>query len=164
MTPAPVDLDRRDRRRGKDPRSVPWSVDGETDLVAVDTTWGELQPLEAAPGVRTVGELELQELVRDGAVLVDTRVGGSTGGVTLPGAVSLPHNEVLSRREELDPSRVSVFFCNGPQCPQSPAAIRELLEAGHPADALAYYRGGMHDWVSLAMPTEKATTEPTCAE
>lgn len=49
---------------------------------------------------------------------------------------------------------MAILFCNGPQCPQSPHAIRELLEAGHPARSLAYYRGGMHDWVSLAMPTE----------
>jgi rhodanese-related sulfurtransferase len=48
----------------------------------------------------------------------------------------------------------SIFFCNGPQCPQSPAALRELLDAGYPASSLAYYRGGMHDWVTLAMPTE----------
>jgi len=45
------------------PRSVPWPVDGETDVVAVDTTWGEMQPLEAAPGVCTVGELELLDMV-----------------------------------------------------------------------------------------------------
>jgi len=49
---------------------------------------------------------------------------------------------------------VSILFCNGPQCPQSPWAIRALLEAGQPAESLAYYRGGMHDWVTLAMPTE----------
>lgn len=55
---------------------------------------------------------------------------------------------------ELDSSRVSILFCNGPQCPQSPWAIRALLEAGQPTDSLAYYRGGVHDWVTLARPTE----------
>ncbi|WP_338012384.1 hypothetical protein [Rhodococcus rhodochrous] len=58
-------------------------------------------------------------------------------------------------RDRLDPSRLSILFCNGPQCPQSPMAIRELLEAGYPASALAYYRGGLHDWVTLAMPLEQ---------
>ena len=33
-------------------------------------------------------------------------------------------------------------------------AIRRLLGAGYPAAALAYYRGGMHDWVTLALPTQ----------
>jgi rhodanese-related sulfurtransferase len=146
--------ERHERTREADPRSVPWPVDGEDDLVIVDTTWGELQPLQAAPGVRTVGELELLELVEQGAFVVDCRTAGSFGGRTIPGSVNIPHTEMVERRAELDESRVAILFCNGPQCPQSPHAARELLEAGHPAKALAYYRGGMHDWVSLAMPTE----------
>lgn len=86
--------------------------------------------------------------------MIDTRVPGSNNGVTLPGARSLPHDQAVQRRGELDPSRVSILFCNGPQCPQSPQAIRALLEAGLAAESLAYYRGGVHDWVTLAMPTE----------
>jgi rhodanese-related sulfurtransferase len=147
-------MSRRERGRQQPPRSVPWPVDGEPDVVAVDTTWGELQPLDAAPGVRTVGELELIQLVGRGAVLVDCRTRGSFGGRTLPGSVLLPHDEIGQRRGELDPGRPAILFCNGPQCPQSPDAIRRLLDAGHPATALAYYRGGLHDWVTLALPTE----------
>jgi rhodanese-related sulfurtransferase len=147
-------MKRHERTREVDPRSVPWRIDGEDDVVAVDTTWGELQRLEAAPGVPTVGELELVELVEQGALVVDCRTAGSFGGRTIPGSVNIPHTEMVERRAELDESRIAILFCNGPQCPQSPHALRELLEAGHPAGALAYYRGGMHDWVSLAMPTE----------
>lgn len=150
----PHDMRRADRAREQGPRSVPWPVAGEADVVAVDTTWGELQPLEAAPGVRTVGELELIELAASGAVLVDCRTAGSFGGRTIPGSVLVPHDEVTERRDEFDPGALAILFCNGPQCPQSPDAIRRLLEAGHPAAALAYYRGGMHDWVTLAFPTE----------
>lgn len=124
--------------------------------MTVDTTWGELQPLQCASGILTVGELELIEHLRGGAALVDTRMADSMNGVTIPGAVSIPHDEVAQRRGELDQSRVSILFCNGPQCPQSPAAIRELLHAGYPAPSLAYYRGGMHDWITLALPTEPA--------
>lgn len=112
-------------------------------MVLVDTTWGELQPLQCAPGVVTVGELELTELVANGAVLVDTRVPDSRKGRSIPGAVNLPHGRITELRDRLDPSRVSILFCNGPQCPQSPMAIRELLEAGYPASSLAYYRGGL---------------------
>ena len=147
-------MTRAQRSREADPRSVPWPVEGEPDVVAVDTTWGELQPLQAAPGVRTVGELELVELHEQGAVLVDCRTRGSFGGRTLPGSVLLPHDEIVDRRGELDPDGLSILFCNGPQCPQSPDAIRRLLEAGYPATALAYYRGGLHDWVTMALPTD----------
>lgn len=92
-----------------------------------------------------------------GAVLIDSRVPDSRSGVTIPGAVNIPHDRIIGFRDQLDLSRLSVFFCNGPQCPQSPAAIRALLETGYPASGLAYYRGGLHDWVTLAMPTEQIT-------
>jgi rhodanese-related sulfurtransferase len=147
-------MHRQDRSRSAGPRSVPWPLDGESDVVAVDTTWGELQPLEAARDVRTVGELELVQLVEQGAVVIDSRTAGSFGGRTIPGSINIPHTEALERKGELGPGQVAILFCNGPQCPQSPRAIRQLLDAGHPAKALAYYRGGMHDWVTLAMPTE----------
>ncbi|MGY2002696.1 rhodanese-like domain-containing protein [Blastococcus sp. SYSU DS1024] len=148
------EMRRQERTRQQPPRSVPWLLDGEADVVAVDTTWGEIQHLEASPGVRTVGELELIELVGQGAVLIDCRTAGSFGGRTIPDSVLLPHDQVLDRRNELNPGRLSILFCNGPQCPQSPDAIRQLLQAGYAAAALAYYRGGMHDWVTLAMPTQ----------
>lgn len=148
-------MERSVRTRPADPAGVPWPAVQEQDVVLVDTTWGELQPLQCAPGVVTVGELELTELVANGALLVDTRVPDSRKGRSIPGAVNLPHDRITELRGRLDPSRLSILFCNGPQCPQSPMAIRDLLEAGYPASALAYYRGGLHDWVTLAMPLEQ---------
>ncbi len=147
-------LTRRARTRDDDPINLPQPVDGEPELVTIDTTWGKLQPLEPVAGVRTVGELELADLAAAGATLVDTRVPDSRSGVTIPGAVNIPHDQIAERRDELDPDGTSVLFCNGPQCPQTPDALRTLVDAGHPAGALAYYRGGLHDWVSLAMPTQ----------
>ena len=146
-------MKRTERTRQADPSNVPRPMEGEADLVTIDTTWGELQPIEPVPGVRTVGELELAELAVAGAALIDTRVPDSRSGRPIPGAVNIPHEEIADRRDELDPDRTSVLFCNGPQCPQTPDALRSLLDAGYPAASLAYYRGGLHDWVSLAMPT-----------
>jgi rhodanese-related sulfurtransferase len=45
-----------------------------------------------------------------------------------------------------------IFFCNGPQCGQSPIAIRALLDAGYPPGKMLYYRGGLHDWLALGLP------------
>nr|WP_305800429.1 rhodanese-like domain-containing protein [Thiolapillus sp.] len=39
-----------------------------------------------------------------------------------------------------------VLFCNGPDCGQSPRAIRGLLAADYPSDKIKYYRGGMRLW------------------
>lgn len=147
-------LARTGRTRSGDPQNLPRPLD-DADMVSVETTWGQLQPLEPIPGVRTVGELEVADLVHDGAQLVDTRVPDSRSGATLPGAVNVPHDQVVARKNELDPSRVHILFCNGPQCPQTPDALRGLREAGYPLDRLAYYRGGMHDWITLGMPTQQ---------
>lgn len=147
-------MQRQERTRAERPRSVPWAVEGAVDVVSVDTTWGELQRLEAAAGVLTVGERELVELVEQGAVVIDCRTAGSFGGRTIPDSVHIPHDEMVDRVDKLDRDRLSILFCNGPQCPQSPRAIRQLLDTGYPAHGLAYYRGGMHDWVTLAMPTQ----------
>jgi rhodanese-related sulfurtransferase len=56
----------------------------------------------------------------------------------------------------LDQQHPTVFFCNGPQCGQSPRAIRALIDAGHPAQRIWYYRGGMHDWITLGLPVMSA--------
>lgn len=131
-------------------------VPAEKDLVLVDITWGKLQPLQPFPDVQTVVELELIRLVGEGAALIDTRVAGSRSGVTLPEAVSIPHDQIGELIAELDEDKISVLFCNGPQCPQTPDAIGILLEAGFPAASPAYYRGGVDDWVTLAFPTDPA--------
>lgn len=149
-----TNMNRQQRSRRSDPQNLPIPIPSEADLVTVDTTWGKVQPLQPFPDVQTVGELELIALVAEGAALIDTRVGDSRSGATLPGARHLPHDQVAERTAELDRERISVLFCNGPQCPQTPDAIATLLAAGYPAAQLAYYRGGMHDWLTLGYPPE----------
>lgn len=150
----PSALERKARERQAPPQMVPEPVPAEADMVTVDTTWGEIQPMEPAPGVRAVGEQELQELVRDGAPLVDGRTRDFYEAATLLGAISVPFEDAVARRAELEDCEQVVLFCNGPQCPQSPNAIRQLVDAGFPAERIRYYRGGMHDWVTLGLPTE----------
>ncbi|MCB0746942.1 MAG: hypothetical protein KDC90_05700 [Ignavibacteriae bacterium] len=38
---------------------IPQDVPGEEGLVQVDVTWGAIQPMLAADGVKTVGEVEV---------------------------------------------------------------------------------------------------------
>lgn len=133
-------------------QAVPRPVQGERGLVEVDTTWGTIQPMEVADGVRTIGEKELIEHLVSGLPVADSRDGDSYQRATIPGAINLPFSEAATRRGELDRQHPTVFFCNGPQCGQSPRAIRALLAAGHPAEAIWYYRGGLHDWITLGLP------------
>ncbi len=130
---------------------IPEPVSGEPGLVQVDATWGEIQPMQAAPGVRTVGELEVMTHLEKDLPLVDGRTSDYYVASTIPSAKNIPHTEAAARMDELDRQRPTLFFCNGPQCGQSPMAIRALVEAGYPADKILYYRGGLHDWLTLGL-------------
>ncbi|BAO45497.1 rhodanese-like domain-containing protein [Thiolapillus brandeum] len=46
-----------------------------------------------------------------------------------------------------------VLYCNGPDCGQSPRAIRGLLATHYPADKVKYYRGGMRMWEFWGLTT-----------
>jgi rhodanese-related sulfurtransferase len=141
-----------------------------------------IQPMQLAPGVETIGELELlnylQRITRrdDSVLVVDSREDDwlVRSGI-IPGAVSIPWDrlhpskadaaviaEILelqfgaSRSGPLwnfENARTLVFYCNGPWCGQSPTNIRQLLALGYPAHKLKWYRGGMQMWKSLGLTT-----------
>jgi rhodanese-related sulfurtransferase len=138
--------------RRSDPERVPGAVEGEPGIFAVDATWGVIQPISLAPGVRTVGELEVIEHLRAGRPILDCRLPVYVERGTIPGAVNIPHGEIAERIAELDPVEPTVVFCNGPQCTATAQAIGALLAAGWPPERLLYYRGGIHDWVTLGLP------------
>lgn len=131
---------------------VPQSSPTDPGLFTVDATWGKISPIELAPGVRTVGELEVIAHAKAGRPLVDTRLPHFVSAGTIPGAIGIPHEAILDQLDQLDREVETVFFCNGPQCGASPDAISAMLEARYPAERILYYRGGMHDWVTLGLP------------
>ncbi|MQX38561.1 rhodanese-like domain-containing protein, partial [Roseospira navarrensis] len=125
-----------------------------------------IQPMEAAPGVATIGELELLDLMQDpDAVVVDARTLDWHLEGTIPGSVPIPYTEVSMRLDELGCTGESgawqcgadvpvvALYCNGMWCGQSPTAIRAMVREGYPAEKLRYYRGGMQAWTLLGFPT-----------
>jgi len=122
-----------------------------------------IQPMQPAPGVATIGELELMELLADPeAVVVDSRVDDWFAQGTIPGAVHMPYTQITDRLGELGceidfdgwecGGAVTVaLFCNGSWCGQSPTAIRAMIAAGYPAERIRYYRGGMQAWQMLGL-------------
>jgi len=137
------------------------------------------QPMQAAPGVQTIGEVELIDFMRnpleDGSgLLIDARTPDWHQRGTIPGSVNIPFTHLnpqqgaddLTLEDALaklgvtpkgsgwDFSRAKslVLWCNGPWCGQSPAAIRGLLSIGYPADRISYYRGGMQLWRIFGLP------------
>jgi rhodanese-related sulfurtransferase len=138
-----------------------------------------IQPIELAPGVKTIAELELLELLRktsDGdasTLVIDSRTPALVEKGTIPGTVNIPWDtldigksdaavvqEILEkqlgarRRDDLwdfDNARTLALFCNGPWCAQSSTTIEALLKIGYPAHKILWYRGGMQDWESLGL-------------
>lgn len=122
-----------------------------------------IQPMSPAPGVTTIGELELLEMLADPeAIVIDSRTPDWFAGGTIPGAVNIPYLEAPDRLDELgceidfegffcDDARRVALFCNGLWCGQSPSAIRRMIAAGYPAERIFYYRGGMQTWRMLGL-------------
>lgn len=152
-SPPPSGSGLRRLSRTAKPMRVPEPLEGRRGLVVVDSTWGQINPIELAPQVRTVGELEVIGHIEEGKPLVDSRPNEAYAKETIPGARNVPHGEIKTRVGELDPNVETILFCNGPQCAATPDSVRVLLGAAFPAQSILYYRGGLHDWLTLGLPT-----------
>lgn len=130
---------------------VTQALKNETRLVQVDTTWGIIQPLNVKKDIRTVDEIEVYEFLEKRMPIIEARTIDFYEVSTIPGAKNIPHNKITERMNELNRGQPSIFFCNGPQCPQSPTAIHNLLKIGYPPEEILYYLGGMHDWVTMGL-------------
>ena len=109
----------------------------EPGRFVVDATWGTITPITLAPGVRTVGELEVVAHIEAGLPLIDTRLPKYVAAGTIPTARAVPHTETADRLNEFDDGVDTVLFCNGPQCAATPAAIRTLFGRWPPRGAAA---------------------------
>ncbi len=136
---------------------VPEPVEEKPGHLTVDSTWGRIQPIVLAADVKTVGEIEVIEHIENERPLIDTRLPVFFEKSTIQGALNIPHDVIIERIDELDPGQQTVLFCNGPQCPATPDAIKRLLAANYPAKSILYYRGGIHDWITLGLPVVSPT-------
>lgn len=133
-----------------------------------------LQPITVAADVRTLGEIEVLDFLRDSVapgtgLLIDSRLPGFLDAGTIPGAVNVPfvtlepdnpvRDDILralgatgeAGQLRFDAAMSLVVFCDGPASDQSARAILALLDAGYPAEKLGHYRGGMFDWRGLGL-------------
>jgi len=141
-----------------------------------------IQPMQLAPGVETIGELELIDYLKratagEDVLVIDSRSPAWTEQGMIPGAILIPYTRLdpaqaapaaVAELLELElgavrvdglwnfgPAKTLVLYCNGPWCGQSPTNIRALLDLGYPAHKLKWYRGGIQAWEQLGFTTLK---------
>lgn len=132
---------------------------------------GTFTPREL-PGARVVTAAEVQRLLSEGAVVVDTRNDKEFKAKRLPGAVFVPYHEKslkdvaydaalddFAGLKGLDPTRATVFHCNGAACWKSYKAARAALAAGF--SKVYWFRGGLPEWEQAGMALDK--TPPAVA-
>lgn len=133
-----------------------------------------VNPMSAAEGVSTVGELDIidflnKDVANGDGLLVDARMPNFYNSETIPGSINIPFVLFASSARDILPllgaigtddggwdfsgAKTLLLWCNGPWCAQSPRAIRALRAVNYPADKLLYYRGGMQLWKILGMTT-----------
>ncbi|MBW8458705.1 MAG: rhodanese-like domain-containing protein [Thiobacillus sp.] len=142
-----------------------------------------IQPGVLAPGVQTIGELEVIHYLKkmsDGdksIMVVDSRTPDWVEKGTIPGAINIPWDKLNIGKSDpitvqdilekhfgvknqdgfnmFDNAKTVVMFCNGQWCGQSPTNIKGLLKIGYPAEKIKWYRGGMQEWEALGLTTVK---------
>jgi len=129
-----------------------------------------VQPMQAAPGVATIGELEVLDFLdlfvsANQGLLVDSRLPNGFASGTLPGAVNVPSSTLMPdnpyrvdllnalgvRSGDFSAAYDLVIFGSGPDDSAAAQAVRDLLDSGYPATKLKYYRGGVQGWRALGL-------------
>lgn len=93
---------------------------------------------------------ELRERVRDGdTVVLDVRPRVEYSYAHVPGAVSIPAEELTDRLAELPADRTVVAYCRGRYCVLAYDAVRRLRAQGYDAVRLT---DGMLEWRLAGLP------------
>jgi rhodanese-related sulfurtransferase len=102
------------------------------------------------PDTEHVTREELLERVRSGAVTVlDVRPAEEYAAGHIPGAVSIPLDELAERLADLPVDQEVVAYCRGAYCVLAHDAVRLLAAQGRPARRLA---DGMLEWRLADLP------------
>jgi rhodanese-related sulfurtransferase len=109
------------------------------------------------------GGLNLKEFLaqRLHAVVLDVLPHASFRSAHIPGAISLPVDEIRARAAEVVPQTDSnvIVYCASPTCPLGERALSLLAEIGY--SKVAYFRGGLEEWVSQGHPLVSGEGAPT---
>lgn len=121
---------------------------GEAQLAELQRARQEL--LSEAPNVEAIDRRTLLARVRSGdAILIDVRPREEYVAAHLPGALSIPVDELAARLKELNKDQEVVAYCRGPYCMLSADAVRALSRRGFRARRL---EDGLPEWRAAGLP------------
>jgi rhodanese-related sulfurtransferase/DNA-binding transcriptional ArsR family regulator len=93
----------------------------------------------------------LQRLESGDVVVLDVRPPAEYRAGHIPGAISMPLDELAERMAELPSDREIVAYCRGPYCFLAVDAVRELQKRGMRALRL---QDGLPEWRAEGLPVE----------
>jgi len=143
------------------------------------TTVGAITPMKINDKIETIGEIEVINFIDDSQenknmLLIDARLPDWFLQMTIPTAENIPFTyfdkdkypddfydvldsigaeELSKNKYDFKNAKELVLFCNGPWCPQSTFAIKNLIKIGYPQEKIKWYRGGMYSWKMLNLTT-----------
>ena len=120
----------------------------------VETYLGSREDLEPISGEDLLALLKAGEPL----VVVDVRPVEEFRAAHLPGAVSIPLNELEQRLHELPKDTQIVAYCRGPYCAFAPEAVRTLQAHGYAARHLS---DGLPEWAAAGFGVEPSSRDPS---
>lgn len=97
-----------------------------------------------------IGEL-LKRARSKGVVVLDARPASEYAAGHIPGAISVPIDDLSRRLKELPKSKEYVAYCRGPYCVYADRAVEILTSQGRRARRL---REGFPEWRAAGFPVE----------
>ncbi len=62
----------------------------------------------------------------------------------LPGAINIPYRDIAKRKDEIDPDKEIIVYCNDKDCDASPIAAEKLVKLGF--EDVTDFEGGLLEW------------------
>jgi rhodanese-related sulfurtransferase len=133
-------------------------------------TLGYFTP-RSLPGALVVDAKAVANLLKEGALYVDTRTDAEYKSGHVPGSVLVPYGEKSAKEADFDPSHDKfdlaklgpdrdaplVFACNGPECWKSYKASTAAVKAGY--RKVHWFRGGFPEWRSSGLKFDGADAQ-----
>lgn len=124
------------------------------------------QTPETLTGVKVVKADDVQNALKSGVPVIDTRVANEFAEEHIKGARNVPYKEKSAKAVSFDAAQDSfdlsklpadknapvVFYCNAGECWKSYKASVAALKAGY--KNISWFRGGMPEWKSRKLPVE----------